>query len=305
MAGYQLLSKVCYRKSVRKGRLAMNIFGLVFRFWQLLTKVIVIVGQKQVSLIAAGVAFFGMFAVFPGIAAIIAIFGLLADPIIVSEQLGLMEGIIPPDAYDLFANQIQRLLLARSDALGWATIVSIALALWSSRAGVSALMGGLNAIAGTPPRNGFWHAIVALGLTVCLVLLAIVALLAVVVAPVVLAFVPLAGSTAWLLEGLRWLIALSVLLLALGLLYRLGPSTRAQRGRWFTVGAVCVVVLWIAASVGLSYYLTNFASYNEVYGSIGAVIGMLLWLYLSAFLILLGAVLNSLVHSKSAAYVAA
>lgn len=280
----------------------MNIYGLAYRFWQILVKVVAVVGQKQVSLIAAGVAFFGMFAVFPGIAAIIAIFGLLADPIIVSEQLALMEGIIPPDAYNLFADQIGRLLLTRSDALGWATIISIALALWSSRAGVAALMGGLNAIAGTPSRNGIWQAIVALGLTICLVTLAIVALMAVVVTPIILAFVPLAGSTVWLLEGLRWLIALSVLLLALGLLYRFGPSRQAQRGRWFTVGAVSVVIMWIAASAGLSYYLTNFASYNEVYGSIGAVIGMLLWLYLSAFLILLGAVLNTIVHRNSAPY---
>ena len=230
----------------------MNIFGPSLRLWRLLAQVLTIVGQKQVSLIAAGVAFFGMFAVFPGIAAIIAIFGLLADPAIVSDQLALMEGIIPPDAYDIFANQIGRLLLARSDTLGWATILSILLALWSSRAGVAALMSGLNAIAGTPPRNGFWQAIVALALTISLVTLAIVALLAVVVAPVVLAFMPLAWSTVWLLEGLRWLIALSVLLLALELLYRFGPSRRAQRGRWFTTGAVCVVVLWIAASAGLS-----------------------------------------------------
>ena len=97
------------------------------------------------------------------------------------------------------------------------------------------------------------------------------------------------------------MIALGVLLLALGLLYRFGPARRQVRGRWFTVGAVVVVVLWIGSSAGLSYYLTNFASYNEVYGSIGAVIGLLLWLYLSAFLILLGAVLNSIVHRNSAA----
>ena len=278
----------------------MSIYGLGYRFWQILVKAFAIVGEKQVSLIAAGVAFFGMFAVFPGLAAIIAIFGLLADPAIVTEQLTLMEGIIPPDAYTLLSDQIGRLLVTRSDALGWATFISIALALWSSRAGVAALMGGLNAIAGAPSRNGVWQAIVALGLTICLVLLAIVALLAVVVTPVILAFIPLAGSTAWLLEALRWLIALTVLLLALGLLYRFGPSRRAIRGRWFTVGAVWVVIMWIGASAGLSYYLTHFASYNEVYGSIGAVIGMLLWLYLSAFLILLGAVLNSIVHRSSA-----
>ena len=279
----------------------MNIFGLALRVWQILQTMFEIVGRKQLSLIAAGVAFFGMFAVFPGIAAVIAVFGLIADPAVVSDQLQLMEGIIPPDAYDLFRLQIGRLLSARVDTLGWATFVSIMLALWSSRAGVAALMGGLNAIAGTPSRNGIWQAIVALGLTICLVALAITALFAVVIAPVFLQFVPLAGSTAWLLEGLRWLIALGVLLLALGLLYRFGPARRQVRGRWFTVGAVLVVVLWIGSSAGLSYYLTNFASYNEVYGSIGAVIGLLLWLYLSAFLILLGAVLNSIVHRNSAA----
>lgn len=278
----------------------MILWDLMRRLWRLLYSVFVIIGEKQVSLIAAGVAFFGMFAVFPGIAAVIASFGLLADPIVVSEQLALMENIIPPDAYNLFAGQIGRLLDARADTLGFATLVSIGLALWSSRAGVAALMGGLNAIAGLPSRNGVWQAIVALGLTICLVGLAIVALLAVVVAPVILTFVPLAGANVWMLEALRWAIALSALLLALGLLYRFGPSRRGPRGRWFTVGAVCVVVMWIGASAGLSYYLTNFASYNEVYGSIGAVIGLLLWLYLSAYLVLFGAVLNTQVHRKSA-----
>ncbi len=179
----------------------MNIFGPSLRLWRLLAQVLTIVGQKQVSLIAAGVAFFGMFAVFPGIAAIIAIFGLLADPAIVSDQLALMEGIIPPDAYDIFANQIGRLLLARSDTLGWATILSILLALWSSRAGVVALMSGLNAIAGTPSRNGFWQAIVALALTISLVTLEIVALLAVVIAPLCWLLCRLRGQQCGCLKG--------------------------------------------------------------------------------------------------------
>lgn len=277
----------------------MIIVSLFRHLWQLLLATWTLAGRKHVSLIAAGVAFFGMFAVFPGMAAIIAIFGLVADPAAVTGQLELMEGIIPPDAYDLFSGQIQSLLAAQSRTLGWATMLSILLALWSSRAGVGALMGGLNAIAGRPPRNGLWQAVVAFGLTICLVLLAIIAMLAIVIAPVVLAFVPLAGSTVWLLEGLRWLIALAVLLLALGLLYRFGPARAGQRGRWFTVGAVVVVVLWIIASAGLSFYLTNFGSYNEVYGSIGAVIGLMLWLYVSAYLILLGAALNAQIHRNS------
>jgi len=266
------------------------------RIWQVLVAVWTTAGEKHLGLIAAGVAFFGMFGIFPGIAAVIAIFGLIADPMVIAEQLSLMEDIIPPDAYNLIASQVFRLVAAPADALGWATAVSIALALWSSRAGVAALIGGLNAIAGQRVRNGLWQMVVALLLTFALVTLAIVALTVVVIVPIGLAFIPVANSTAWLLEGIRWLIALGVLMIALSLLYRFGPARIGNRGRWFTVGAFVVVVLWIAASAGLSYYLTNFASYNEVYGSIGAVIGLLLWLYVSAYLVLLGAVLNVEIH---------
>ncbi len=261
-----------------------------------------VISEKQLGLIAAGVAFFGMFGLFPGIAALISIFGLVSDPVVVMEQLELLEGVIPSDAYQLFAGQMLRLLQARSDTLGVTTFVSIAVALWSSRAGIAALMGGLNAISGAPSRNGLWQAVVALGLTVCLVLLAAVAVLAVVVAPVALALLPIAVETASLLEALRWVVVLVTLLLALGLLYRFGPSPQAERGRWFTVGAAVVIILWLGASMGLSYYLSNFASYNEVYGSIGAVIGLLLWLYVSAYLVLFGAVLNSQIHRKSVLY---
>lgn len=255
-----------------------------------------IAGEKHLGLIAAGVAFFGMFGIFPGIAAVIAIFGLIADPLVIAEQLALMEDIIPPDAYNLIASQVFRLVAAPSDALGWATGLSIALALWSCRAGVSALIGGLNAIAGERMRNGFLQMLVALMLTFALVSLAIVALTVVVIVPIILAFIPVANSTAWLLEGIRWLIALGVLMMGLSLLYRFGPARIGGRGRWITVGAFVVVILWVAASAGLSFYLTNFGSYNEVYGSIGAVVGLLLWLYVSAYLILLGAALNVVVH---------
>ena len=266
------------------------------QLWRILRAVWTTAGEKHIGLIAAGVAFFGMFGIFPGIAAVIAIFGLIADPVVIAEQLALMEDIIPPDAYNLIASQVFRLVAAPSGALGWATGVSIALALWSCRAGVAALIGGLNAIAGQRMRSGIWQVIVALLLTFALVTLAIVALTVVVIVPILLAFIPVANSTAWLLEGIRWLIALGVLMLGLSLLYRFGPARIGNRGRWFTVGAFVVVVLWVAASAGLSYYLTNFASYNEVYGSIGAVIGLLLWLYVSAYLILLGAALNVEVH---------
>lgn len=272
----------------------------LLHIWRILVAVSNTASEKHLGLIAAGVAFFGMFGIFPGIAAVIAIFGLVADPVVISEQLTLMQGIIPPDAYGLIASQTVRLTLAPAEALGWATAVSIALALWSCRAGVGALIGGLNAIAGQRSRNTIWQMVVALLLTFALVTLAIVALTVVVIVPIGLAFIPVANSTAWVLEGIRWAIALGVLIIGLSLLYRFGPARIGGRGRWITVGAVVVVILWVAASVGLSFYLTNFASYNEVYGSIGAVIGLLLWLYVSAYLILLGAALNVEVHGGGA-----
>ncbi|SFR42591.1 membrane protein [Yoonia tamlensis] len=268
----------------------------VKQLWRVLYAVWDMAGKKHLGLIAAGVAFFGMFGIFPGIAAVIAIFGLLADPLVIAEQLALMDEIIPQDAYRLLSTQVNRLVMAPPEKLGWATVVSIVLALWSCRAGVGGLIGGLNAIAGQRQRNGILQMLIAFALTIALVSLAIVALTAVVILPLVLAFVPVAASTAWIVEGARWLIALSVLMMGLSLLYRFGPARIGPRGRWMTVGAFVVVILWIAASLGLSFYLTNFASYNEVYGSIGAVIGLLLWLYVTAYLILLGAALNLQIH---------
>ena len=274
--------------------------ALIWRIWDFLSGVWNTASERHVGLISAGVAFFGLFAIFPAITAVISIFGLVADPAVVVQQLELMRDIIPEETYLLFVGQMGRLLAAQSGTLGWTTFVSIMLALWASRAGVAALMGGLNAIADRPPRNGVKQVIVALTLTICLVTLAIVALLAVVIAPIVLAYAPITAGSAWILEGVRWIVAFFVLYAALSLLYRFGPNQRGARLRWFTVGAGTVIVLWIAASFGLSYYLANFASYNEVYGSLGAVIGMLLWLYITSYLILLGAALNLRVHGQVA-----
>lgn len=268
----------------------------IFRTWRFARAIWATASDRNVGLIAAGVAFFGMFAIFPALAALIAVFGLLADPVVVSEQLLLLKEIIPVEVFNILRMQIDRLLQAQTNALGWATILSIVLALWAARAGVAALMGGLNAIADRPPRNGFKQMFVAFNLTVGLVCLAILALLAVIIAPIALAFAPIEAASARALELIRWGVALGTLYAALALLYRFGPNQKGARIRWFTIGAAVVVFVWIAASFGLSYYLTNFASYNEVYGSIGAVIGMLLWLYITAYLVLLGAALNLHVH---------
>lgn len=246
----------------------------------------------NLSLISAGVAFYGLFALFPAIAAVIALWGLVADPIVVDEQIGLMEDFLPQDAYGLIDTQIDTLTSTTSTTLGWATGLSILAALWSTRAGVSALMRGLNAIYGTPNRKSWRHYMAALSLTGVLVGVALVALTMVVVTPLVLAFLPLGTFTTLALSFARWVIAVGVLLVGLAIVYRYGPNRTCVRMRWLTPGSLLVLVLWAGASIAFSFYLSNFGNYNEVYGSIGAVIALLMWLYISAFLVLLGAGLN-------------
>lgn len=246
----------------------------------------------NLGLISAGVAFYGLLAIFPALAAVIAIWGLVADPVVVDQQMALLGNIMPGDAYRLIDAQIDALTGTTSSTLGKATIISILAALWSTRAGVSALMRGLNAIYGTPNRKSWRHYLAALSLTGVLVLVALVALTAVVITPIVLSFLPLGPWAELALRLARWVVAISVLLAGLAIVYRYGPNRTCVRMRWLTPGAIAVVVLWAGASLGFSYYLSNFGNYNEVYGSIGAVIALLMWLYISSFLLLLGGGLN-------------
>jgi membrane protein len=250
-------------------------------------------GEKNAGLISAGVAFYGLFAIFPGIAATISLFGILADPIVVESQLNLMAGLMPDGVFQLFQTQIDGLLNAGSATLGVTTLVSIGLALWSARTGVAALIRGLNAIFNRPNRGSIRHVLVALLLTICLIGIAIVALLMVVVAPIFLAVIPFNTDQAVLLELFRWSLVVAVLFVGLGLLYRYGPNRRYARMGWVTPGAFVVVAFWLAMSAAFSAYVANFATYNEVYGSLGAVIALLFWFYLSAYLILVGAALNN------------
>lgn len=269
--------------------------GLV-TFLRIARQVWIVSGRTHMGLIAAGVAFYGLFALFPGMAALIAIFGLISDPEIVRGELMLLQELIPVQAYDLIEGQLVRLLTASGTALGWTTILSFAIALWSARAGVSAVVQGLNAIYDIPNRAGFWHEVLSLAMTLALMAIAVTALLVVVVAPIGFALFPPSPAAARALEWLRWGSALAILVSGLGMLYRFGPNRKTRGFVWMTPGALAVVLLWLAASWGLSYYLSNFGSYNEVYGSIGAVIALLLWLYVTAWLILAGAAMNVVIE---------
>lgn len=255
---------------------------------------------RNIGLNAAGIAFFAMFAAFPAMASIIALWGMFADPVVIENQIQILANIMPESAFQVFQTQIRALVQANESSLGWATIASLLTALWSSRSGVTALIGGLNEIYREHESGGFRQIVVGFALTFALIGVALTALGAVVVAPIILAFLPLTSTaTALMIEVLRWSVAIIVLIFGLGVVYRYGPSRKASRSQWITPGAILAVIIWGAASAGFSIYLSNFGGYNKIYGSIGAVIALMMWLYITAYVTLLGAALNAELERKS------
>ena len=249
--------------------------------------------ERNLSLIAAGVAFYAMLALFPALAAVIAIWGFFSDPQFIHDQLILLESFVPADAYALIEAQVIALTSANDSALGWASIISTLLALWTARSGVAALIRGLNTVHRAPTRGGLRSVLTALALTATLILIAIMAMAAIIVFPVVFAFLPEGAFWVRVLEVIRWVLIITIITFGLGVLYRFGPNTAEARAHWFTPGAAAAVVIWGTVSAGFSIYLSNFGNYNEVYGSIGAVIALLMWFYISAWVILLGGSLNA------------
>ena len=262
-------------------------------WWRAGRHVFRLMDEKNLGLIAAGVAFYAILAIFPGLAATIALWGIVGDPALALTQLEEFRAVIPGDVYRLLSGQLIKLATTDGLTLGWASVLSFAFAFWSSRAGVAALMRGLNAIYDAPNRSGLSQYIRALLLTASLIGVLLVAMACIVVLPVVLRFIPLGPWTGFGIDVLRWVVGVGVLLVGFALIYRLGPNLTGQRPRLISPGAIFATVGWVAASVGFSIYLRNFGTYNEVYGSIGAVIVMLMWLFISAYLLLLGGALNA------------
>ncbi|SIS57966.1 YihY/virulence factor BrkB family protein [Phaeovulum vinaykumarii] len=258
-------------------------------------------GAAHLGLIAAGVAFYAMLGIFPGLAAVIAIWGLVADPHVIASYLDVAREFIPPEAFAILTAQIDTLLEAPRQGLGWATAVSVAIALYSARAGVAGLVEGIDILHDTRPRHGIAAFILGQVLTLALVGVMLVALAVVVVVPLVLAFLPMAGVQALMLKALPWVAMLALMLTALGILYRYGPNTPDRTERWFSTGAVVACLGWAGASLAFSYYLGNFGAYNRIYGSLGAVIALLMWLYLSVWVVLAGAAVNAQIAARARA----
>lgn len=252
-----------------------------------------LMSDRHVGLIAAGIAFFAIFAVFPAIAAVVAIWALFSDPLVVADYMSELSDFLPGEAFTILNDQVMGVATAATNTLGWTTFLSLCIALWSARAGVSALVQGINAAFGLPNRGGLGHQLVALVLTLMLVATALTAVAAEIVVPLVLEFAPLGAFEPLLYQLARLPIAPIATVIGIGIVYRYGPNMDWPKPSLFSVGQLVAVLLWLAASKGFTLYLTNFANYNKVYGSIGAVIALLMWLYLSAYSVLMGAAVNA------------
>lgn len=252
-----------------------------------------IIGDRHLGLIAAGVAFYAVFSIFPGLAALIALWGMWFDPALIARQIDLLREFLPPEAFGLLQGQVDLLVAASPRTLRWATVLSLGVAIWSARAGVAALMQGLHAIHhDVEERGGLAHIAMAMLLTVALIGAGLVALLAVVVLPILLALLPEGPWTGLLPAALQWGSAIAAAALGVALLYRYGPHRPGGRSPWLSPGLLLALLVWGAASYAFSHYLAGLAQYDRIYGPIGAVFALLTWVYLSVYVVLLGAALN-------------
>jgi membrane protein len=246
--------------------------------------------RDHLSIVAAGVAFYGFLALFPACAAIVSIYGLVAEPQAVEQQLDASSDVMPEGVHDLLGAQLQRIAGASSSALGSGFVISVLLALWSANKGTRSVIEALNIAYDREEQRGVIRLnALSLSLTLAAVLGTVVAVFVVVAIPTLFHFVGLGGIARVAVDLLRWPLLLAVLIVGLGLLYRYGPSHETPPWRWVTPGSVLATLLWLGASVAFSIYVANFGSYDKTYGSLGAVAILLIWLYAGAYVVLLGA----------------
>lgn len=289
------------RAEPQRGRDAVHPLKIPEHGWRdIASRVAANFGRNRIAATAAGVTFFSLLAMFPALAAFVSLYGLFADVHSAREQLRLLSGFIPHDTLNFVGDEILRIADGKKGGLGVAFVVSLLFSLWSANGAVKALFDGLNVAYEERETRGFVKLnLVSLAFTLFSLLFAAIAFAAIVAAPVALHFLRLDAGSAWLAE-LRWPVMLALLAGGLSLVYRFGPSREQARWVWLTPGSLFAAVMWVAASLAFSFYVANFGHYNATYGSLGAVIGFLTWLWYSTTIVLVGAELNSEVEHQTA-----
>ncbi len=289
-------------KEPGRGRRATAPWEIPWAGWKdILWRVYASINDNRLLAVAAGVVFYSLLAIFPAVAAFVSLYGLIADPSTVDAHLSLASGILPSGAVDILHEEITK-LVAKSDAkLSLGFITGLAVALWSANAGMKAIIDALNVVYDEKEKRSFVRLnLVSLLFTFVAILSLMVALAAIVVAPIIFSMVGLSTLFSLAVADLRWLLLLLLATVALAAIYRYGPSRREARWQWLSVGSVAAAIGWLISSLLFSWYISNFGAYNATYGSLGAAVGMMMWMWISAIVILLGAELNAEIEHQTA-----
>jgi len=266
-------------------------------FWRIYQNV----SDHRIVAIAAGVTFYALLAIFPGIAALVALYGLFADPSTISKHLTGLSSFLPGGAIDVIGGQLQRLTEQGNTKLGFTFLLSLAISIWSANAGVKALFDAVNIVYGERERRSFIQLnAVSLAFTSGVLLFMLLALVALVALPLIVEYLGLADVARWGVALGKWPVLLLAIALTVAMIYRYGPSRETAQWRWLTWGSALAAIGWVVVSILFSWYTAHFASYNKTYGSLGAVIGFMTWMWLSSIVILLGAELNAVIEHHPA-----
>jgi membrane protein len=275
--------------------------GASWRWWRdVLFDTYKAMNKDRLLAVAAGVVFYALLAMVPALTAFVSFYGLFASPDTVQNHLSLLANVMPPGGIDLLREQIVR-IASQPGSLGVGFALGLLIALWSANAGVKAMIDALNVIEGRNESRSFIRLnLLSLSMTLGAIAFLLLSIGAVVAFPLVMSafgLKPLTGTATWLV---RWPILFVVVTGALTVFYRVGPSGRKTHRAWLTPGAVVGALAWLAGSAALSLYLSNFADYNATYGSLGAAIGLMMWMWLSTIAVLIGAELDTVIECKAA-----
>ncbi|ODA66632.1 hypothetical protein A7A08_02400 [Methyloligella halotolerans] len=285
-----------------RGRRARSPFHMPWQGWKdVFWRVKDQIGNDRVMAVAAGVVFYMLLALFPAITALVSIYGLTASASAIADHLNMISAVMPSGGVEIIQDQIDRITDSKEASLSFGFAIGLALALWSSNAGIKAVMDALNVVYDEKEKRGFIRLnLISMAFTLGGLIFIIIAINAIVVLPLVLSWVGIESYAGHLISILRWPALVLIVLTWLSLLYRFGPSREAPQWRWLSVGSLFASVTWLVGSALFSWYLSNFANYDKTYGSLGAAIGLMMWLWLSIIIILLGAEINAeLEHQTS------
>ncbi|TRW97268.1 YihY/virulence factor BrkB family protein [Paracoccus sp. M683] len=257
------------------------------------------IGEDRVTAVAAGVTFFSLLALFPAITAFVSIYGLFADPQKIVDNFEMLNRFIPAEALRIVLDQTERITAAPQAALSFASVMGLLIAFYSANGGTKAMISAMNVAWFQKEKRGILRLnLLAMGFTMGAAALVVVMFSLIAVLPAVVGFLPVDRYTEALVSWLRWPIIFVAAMLALAVFYRFGPSRRSARWHWITPGALFAAVGLGAASMLFSWYAGNFANYNQTYGSLGAVVGLMMWLWIASMVVIVGAEINSEVERQ-------